>query len=101
MESGPDSTDLWVRVVPGAQRDGLAGVHDGQLRVRIAAPPRDGAANARLIRFLARQILGVSKSRVEIVNGQTGRTKRVRIHGQSEQIRAALAVALGDDPQQV
>jgi len=101
LEARSDATDIWVRVVPGAQRDGLAGVHDGMLRVRVAAPPRDGAANARLIRFLARSVLAMARSRVEIVKGEAARTKRVRIHGGPAEVRAALAVALGVEPEEL
>ena len=68
---------LSVRVQPRASRDEL--IVDGErLRLRITAPPVDGAANAHLIRYLAKTF-GVSPSRVEIVRGLTGRDKTVRI----------------------
>ena len=69
-----------VRVVPRASRSEIAGEHDGALRVRVAAPPVEGAANEELRRTLARA-LGVSARNVEIVGGQSSRTKRVRVSG--------------------
>lgn len=69
-----------VRVVPRASRSEVAGEHNGALRVRIAAPPVEGAANEELCRTLARA-LGVPARNVEIVSGLTSKTKRVRVHG--------------------
>ena len=69
-----------VRVVPRASKTAVAGEHDGALKVRIAAPPVEGAANAELMRFLAKQ-LGVAARAVEIVGGQTSKTKVVRVVG--------------------
>jgi uncharacterized protein (TIGR00251 family) len=53
---------------------------DGALKIRLTAPPVDGAANEALIKFLA-EALSISRSRVEIVAGQTSRQKVVRIAG--------------------
>ena len=69
-----------VRVVPRAARSEVVGAHDGALRVRVAAPPVEGAANEELRRTLARA-LGVPARNVEIVSGQSGKTKRVRVSG--------------------
>jgi hypothetical protein len=69
-----------VRVVPRASKTAIAGEHDGALKVRVAAPPVEGAANAELTRFLARR-LGVSAGAVEVVSGRTSRTKVVRATG--------------------
>jgi len=69
-----------VRVVPRASRSEIVGLVDGVLKVRIAAPPVDGAANAELMKVLAKAF-GVSKSAVEILAGETSRTKRVHIAG--------------------
>jgi uncharacterized protein (TIGR00251 family) len=55
----------------------------GALKIRLTAPPVDGAANEALVRFLS-EVLGIAKSRVEIVSGQTSREKRIRIGGMSE-----------------
>ena len=56
---------------------------DGQLKVRIAAPPVDGAANAELIKLLARHF-DVAKREVTIVSGETSRVKKVRVGGSSD-----------------
>jgi uncharacterized protein (TIGR00251 family) len=69
-----------VRVVPKASKIEVVGMHAGALKVRIAAPPVDGAANAELVRLLAKHF-GVSRSDVEIVAGQTSKSKRVRVTG--------------------
>lgn len=78
----PDSLILTVRVVPRASKSEIVGNHDGALKVRIAAPPVDGAANAELIKILA-GTFGVSKNQIEILSGQTSKTKQVKINGVS------------------
>jgi uncharacterized protein (TIGR00251 family) len=67
-----------VRVVPRASKSEIVGEMDGALRVRIASPPVDGAANAELIKLLSKTF-GVSKSEVEILAGQTSKRKQIKI----------------------
>jgi hypothetical protein len=81
-----------VRVVVRASKTGLAGEHDGALRVRIAAPPVEGAANEELTRFLARS-LGVAARDVEIRSGHASKTKLIRVRGAAA---AALRKLLPD-----
>ncbi|MBC7899548.1 MAG: YggU family protein [Saprospiraceae bacterium] len=69
-----------VRVVPRASKSEIVGEHDGYLRVRISAPPVDGAANGESVRVLAKYF-GVAKSDVEIRSGISSRTKRIRVSG--------------------
>jgi uncharacterized protein len=69
-----------VRVVSRASKTTIAGEHDGALKVRVAAPPVEGAANEELTRFLARSF-GTSARDVEIVGGRTSKTKLVRVRG--------------------
>jgi uncharacterized protein (TIGR00251 family) len=69
-----------VRVVPRASKTAIVGEHDGALKVRVAAPPVEGATNAELTYFLAKQ-LGVPPRAVEIVGGHTSKTKVVRAAG--------------------
>lgn len=73
---------LWleVKVVPRASRDRLGPLLGDRLKVQLAAPPVDGEANEALRALLARA-LGVPRSAVEIVRGQTARAKTVRIEG--------------------
>jgi uncharacterized protein (TIGR00251 family) len=69
-----------VRVVPRASRSSIMGEHDGALRVRVAAPPVDGAANEELARTLSRA-LNVTLRDVLIVGGHSSKLKQVRVSG--------------------
>ena len=72
-----------VRVVPRSSRSGIVGEHVGALKVRIASPPVDGAANAELIKQLAKKF-GVPKSDVEIIAGESSKSKRIKIANLSQ-----------------
>jgi len=76
----PTGIRLRLRVQPSASRTEIAGPHGDALKVRLAAPPVDGAANEELVRFIARQ-LGVPRSAVNIRAGATGRSKVVEVDG--------------------
>jgi len=81
---------ITLHIVPRAQTTEIAGVHGDAVRVRVAAPPADGAANTELVRFLA-ECLGVSKGKVRIVSGALGRRKVIEVEGRTtEAIRQAL-----------
>ncbi len=69
---------LAIRVQPNASVTTIAGEYGDELKVRLAAPPVDGKANAELVRFLARAA-GVPRADVVVVRGQSGRSKTVRI----------------------
>lgn len=69
-----------VRVQPRASRNEVTGQENGVWKIRIMAPPVEGKANKKLIEFMSER-LGVSKSRIEIVKGETGRNKVVAIEG--------------------
>jgi uncharacterized protein (TIGR00251 family) len=85
---------LVVRVVPRADRTGLDGLTDtGALRVRLTAPPVEGAANAALVTLLA-DMLALPKREITIVRGAHGREKVVQIHAPLEQIRERLRAAV-------
>ncbi len=71
-------TTLSLRVKPNAGRCGLAEDARGLL-VKLDAPPVDGAANERLVRFLAREVFGIPQSDVTIVKGLRGRNKVVQV----------------------
>ena len=73
-----------VRVIPRASKSEIVGEHDGALKVRLAAPPVDGAANEELIKLLAKEF-GAAKSGINIVSGQTAKTKQVRISNLSKE----------------
>jgi uncharacterized protein (TIGR00251 family) len=74
---------LSVRIQPRASKNEVIRREDGGIKIRLTAPPVDGAANEALIRFLA-DALSVPKSQVEIIAGHASRDKIVRIHGTSE-----------------
>ena len=67
-----------VQVVPRASRSEIVGEHNGALRIRIAAPPVEGAANEELVRLLAR-VLGVPRNAIDITAGHTSKRKTVRV----------------------
>jgi uncharacterized protein (TIGR00251 family) len=71
---------LRLHIQPGAKKTEVAGPHGEALKIRLAAPPVDGKANACLIGFLADQ-LGIAKASVSLVSGDSSRAKRVRIAG--------------------
>jgi hypothetical protein len=75
-----DALVLDLHVQPGAKRTEAAGRHGDRMKIRLAAPPVDGAANDELVRFVA-EAFGVPKRNVEIVSGATSRQKRVRVTG--------------------
>ena len=74
------SVTLRLRVQPRAGRTELTGEHAGALKLKLSSPPVDGKANEECRRFVAR-LLGVNKSSVEIISGESSRDKVVRIHG--------------------
>ncbi len=75
-----DGIRLNVRIQPGAARTEIVGEHGGALKIRVAAPPVDGAANDALVRFLAEQ-LGVRRAAITIRSGASGRAKVLRVAG--------------------
>jgi len=79
-----DTLVLWVRIQPRSSRDEVAGVDDQRLKIRITAAPVDGAANRHLVGLLAREFR-VPKTAVEVLSGQTGREKRLAVHGPRRQ----------------
>src|SRR5580698_1022792 len=80
-----------VRVKPNAKRSAIAGVREGALEVRLAAPPVDGEANDELVAVLA-TALGVPRKDVHVVHGTSSRIKRVEVTGLGvDDVRARLA----------
>jgi hypothetical protein len=79
LHDGKKGSALALRITPRSSRNQIVGVlNDGTIKVHISAPPVDDAANKELIVFLS-DVLGVPKSRIEIVAGETGRDKLVSI----------------------
>jgi uncharacterized protein (TIGR00251 family) len=74
------SVTFKVCVVPRSSKSEVVGEHYRSLKVRLTAPPVDGAANAELIKVLAKY-LGVAKRDIDIVAGETSKNKRVSVTG--------------------
>ncbi len=84
---------LAIRVVPRADRNALDGLTEtGALRVRLTAPPVEGAANAALVAFLS-EMIGVPKRSIALVRGARGRNKVVAIAAPLATIRERLRAA--------
>jgi len=73
-----DTIRLEIKAVPGASKTELAGVKDNRLRIRLAAAPEDGKANAELLNFLSKT-LGCPKRDLRIVSGEKSRVKVVAL----------------------
>ncbi len=69
---------LTLHIQPGARRSEIAGIYGDALKIRLAAPPVDGKANAALIEFVAER-LGLPRSAVLLKSGQTSRRKVLEI----------------------
>jgi uncharacterized protein (TIGR00251 family) len=69
---------LEIKAVPGASKTEIAGVKDGRLRIRIAAAPEDGKANAELINFLSKA-LGCPKRDLMLLSGEKSRLKTIAL----------------------
>jgi uncharacterized protein len=93
IDDSPGGALIDIIAQPRASRTEIAGIHDGSLRIRVAAPPVDGAANAELIAFVSKAA-GVRKGDVSMLSGTAGRRKRMLVRGVS---RVALIAALGLD----
>jgi len=86
-ESGPvqlvgEALFLRVRAIPNAGRSGIVGVRAGELVVKVQAPALEGRANRELVRLLASH-LGVPRSSVELVGGESSHHKRLRLPSES------------------
>lgn len=80
LQETRDGVVITLHIQPGAKRTELVGLHGDALKIRLAAPPVDGKANAALLAFLA-EVFKVSKREVELISGDTSRSKRVRVNG--------------------
>ncbi len=79
LHSGQRGSALAVRITPRASRNQIMGVlSDGTVKVHLASEPADEQLNVELVGYLA-EVLGVPKSRVEVVAGENGRDKLVSI----------------------
>jgi len=90
-----DGCALDVLVAPNAKRTACMGLHDGALRIRLAAPPVDGAANEALLRWVADQ-LGLARNAVVLARGEASKRKQLIIRTALDRADAWLATLLED-----
>ena len=90
----PSGAVLTLRIVPRASKNAIQGEHGDALKIRLCAPPVDGAANAALIEFLS-DTLSLPRARIQLLGGKTSRTKRVLLAGCST---SAVLPLLNPDP---
>lgn len=74
---------LSVRIQPRSSKNGIVLMENGGLKIRLTAPPVDGAANEALVKFLS-EVLSIAKSQIEIVSGHTAKNKIVKISGMND-----------------
>jgi uncharacterized protein (TIGR00251 family) len=89
LRAEPGAVTLELLVQPRASRTKVLGVHDGRLKIALAAPPVEGEANRALVEFLAGS-LGVRRAEVALLRGDTGRRKTVRVAGASAEAALRL-----------
>jgi uncharacterized protein (TIGR00251 family) len=87
---------ICVRVSPNAGKTAIKGVHDGAIKIGLAAPPVDGAANSALIAYLAKK-LKVKKKSITIVSGQSSKNKKVRIDENVDKVFMAEQLGLSGE----
>jgi uncharacterized protein (TIGR00251 family) len=90
-----DGARIKLRVSPGARSTSIAGAYgDDAIKLRVAAPPVEGRANAEAEHYVA-ELLGVAVSEVSVVGGASGRNKAVLVRGvETEEVREILAAHL-------
>lgn len=83
---------LTLHVQPGARKTECAGLHGDALKIRLAAPPVDGKANAALLAFIAER-LGCGRAAITLKSGQSSRHKVLSVSGCTSEAVARLAAS--------
>ncbi|MBF0449717.1 MAG: YggU family protein [Candidatus Magnetomorum sp.] len=86
LTSHSDSVDIQLTIQPRSSENKIVGVMDARLKLKIKAPPVDGAANKMCIQFLSKS-LHIPKSHIEIISGESSRKKQVRIMGDPTELK--------------
>jgi uncharacterized protein (TIGR00251 family) len=93
LRAAADGVTLAVRAQPGAKKTAIIGIYGegaaAQLKIAVQAPPLEGRANSALIAFLG-ELLGLPKSKIEIVSGELSRNKVFLVRGVSVEQAASL-----------
>jgi len=99
LDETSDGTIVRVKARPGARRNALTGLHDGCLCVAVTQAPEQGKANSAIIALLAEQ-LGLNKSQLELLSGQTSSRKRLLIRSiTAAELRSRIEVILPGNQQ--
>ncbi len=85
LRASEGGATLTLHIQPGARKTEVAGPHGDALKIRLAAPPVDGKANAALIEFVA-TALGLGRAQVELKSGHTSRRKVLAVSGATPEI---------------
>ena len=91
IQETPDGVVFSAKIVPGSSRTAVCGSFDGMVKIKVSSAPERGKANRRLVEFLSLQ-LGMNKSTVRIISGQTSPVKKIEVTGISAK---ELALKLG------
>ena len=89
LRKGNGHITLTLHIQPGAKKTEVTGLYGDALKIRLAAPPVDGKANAALIDFVAER-LGLAKSDVKLKSGQTSRRKVIEVNASPEAAEQGL-----------
>lgn len=90
IEAWENGAAFYVKAHPGSRREGVSGVHDGMIRVDVAAAPEKGKANKAIVKLLAKA-LGVPATALRLLSGDTSARKRFGLAGVSpEDLRERL-----------
>jgi hypothetical protein len=80
MRQTDQGIEIFLHCQPGAKKTEVQGIHGDRLKIRLAAPPVEGRANDALIAWLSKE-LKIPRANIELINGDTGRQKRLLIRG--------------------
>lgn len=97
--AGDGACILTLSVQPNARQTEVVGLHEGALRLKLAAPPIDGQANTALTAWLAKE-LGLAKRAVQLRRGAAARHKQVEIDAPMSAVQAWLDAGLGGAPRE-
>ncbi|MBX9689730.1 MAG: DUF167 domain-containing protein [Candidatus Obscuribacterales bacterium] len=93
IQKDKEGIRLSLHVQPGSAKTAFCGLHGGALKLKVAAIASDGAANKAVCAFVA-ETLGLPKTSVSILHGQSSRQKVILIQGNFERIESLLKVIL-------
>jgi len=83
------SSEIVIRVIPNASRNEIVGMLQGDLKIKVQAPPEGGRANKYVIQVLSKA-LGLPKRSISILSGEKSRSKRVLLEGYEQEALSAF-----------